>query len=133
MATGYRATGWCPAGRRAEDGEIPAIYPLEETESDEYGERTRRNVLDSDGTLVLAWGAPTGGAMLTVETARANGKPVFLGNPLALDPAFVHRWIEERGIEDLNVAGPRESEAPGIYGAAHGFLIRLLKSMSGEG
>jgi len=31
MALGIPVGGWCPRGRRAEDGPIPAIYPLTET------------------------------------------------------------------------------------------------------
>ena len=45
--------GWCPNGRRAEDGPIAACYELEELESTQYADRTKRNVLDSDATLVL--------------------------------------------------------------------------------
>ncbi len=31
-------------------------------------------------------------------------------------------WLEAYSIQVLNVAGPRESEAPGIYEAARAFL-----------
>ena len=53
--------GWCPKGRKAEDGALPARYPLKETPSEEYAQRTTWNVRDSDGTLILTHGAPTGG------------------------------------------------------------------------
>src|SRR5690606_4861542 len=56
MVCGVPVGGWCPRGRRAEDGPIPARYPLAETASSDYAERTRRNVLDADATLVLTWG-----------------------------------------------------------------------------
>ncbi|MEZ6054758.1 MAG: putative molybdenum carrier protein, partial [Planctomycetaceae bacterium] len=58
--------GWCPRGRKAEDGPIDERYPLKETESAKYDVRTRRNVRDSDGTLVLTVGDPIGGTALTV-------------------------------------------------------------------
>lgn len=50
---GYEPGGWCPRGRLAEDGVIPPVYPLRETDSADYDERTERNVLDADATLIV--------------------------------------------------------------------------------
>ncbi len=61
--------GWCPRGRRAEDGAVPARYALREHASPDYAARTERNVVDSDATLVLAIGSPTNGTALTVRLA----------------------------------------------------------------
>ena len=60
LAWGLPIGGWCPRGRTAEDGPIPARYPLRETESAKYDVRTRRNVRDSDGTLILTARRPRG-------------------------------------------------------------------------
>jgi hypothetical protein len=38
--------GWCPKGRRAEDGRIPDRYPMEEASSPDYRVRTELNVFD---------------------------------------------------------------------------------------
>jgi hypothetical protein len=54
LALGIPCGGWCPKGRKAEDGER---YPLKETPSAGYSQRTRWNVRDADGTLILTWGA----------------------------------------------------------------------------
>ena len=59
MEFGLACGGWCPRGRRAEDGPITHRYPLAETAGWDYAERTGLNVRDSDGTLVLSRGAPT--------------------------------------------------------------------------
>ena len=75
LDAGFPCGGWCPRGRRAEDGPIPCRYPLSETSSPRYIVRTKRNVQDSDGTLVLAWGAPSGGTAATVDHAGRLGKP----------------------------------------------------------
>jgi len=48
--------GWCPAGRRAEDGPLAAKYKLTEAESQSYRARTARNVRDSDAKLILNLG-----------------------------------------------------------------------------
>ena len=71
---GVPVGGWCPKGRRAEDGAIAACYPLDETPSDQYAQRTEWNIRDSDGTLVLTFGPPTGGTALTVRLADRLGK-----------------------------------------------------------
>ena len=78
LAAGVPCGGWCPAGRRAEDGVIPARYPLVELAGGGYPARTRRNVVDSDGTVVMAYGPPTGGTRLTVDLCRQVGRPYLV-------------------------------------------------------
>lgn len=131
-AAGIDCGGWCPAGRRAEDGAIADHYPLRETHSGSYRERTRLNVRDSDATLVLTDGPPQGGTRTTVDVARDMEKPVLVID-LAADPADaaanivrLRAWVAEEGVRVLNVAGPRESESPGIYRAAIVLLGRFL-------
>src|SRR5262245_54833883 len=74
LELGIPCGGWCPKGRRAEDGPLPDRYPLDETQTSFYPERTRRNVRDSDGTLILADGAAKGGTALTIELAEQMQK-----------------------------------------------------------
>src|SRR5437660_8666127 len=78
LELGLPCGGWCPRGRKAEDGVIPDRYPLAETPSPSYRQRTRWNVRDSDGTLILVRGRPTGGTALTLASARRLGKPVLV-------------------------------------------------------
>lgn len=128
LEAGIPCGGWCPRGRRAEDGVIPPHYPLQETAETDYSVRTRRNVEESDGTLVLIRDAPSGGTRLTVEHARRVGKPhlvIALGRP-SVDR--VQHWIERHGVRVLNIAGPRESTRPGAYWAARLFLEQLLSA-----
>jgi hypothetical protein len=127
ISLGLRHGGWCPAGRWAEDGAIPSIYQLEETPSSNPEVRTERNVIDSDGTLILARGKLTGGTAYTRACAEECSRPflvVDLANPCS--PEEVRRWLLKNKIRRLNVAGPRESVAPGIYEEAKGFLQRVL-------
>jgi hypothetical protein len=131
LAAGIAAGGWCPRGRLAEDGAIAETYPLTETPSAQYRERTQWNVRDSDGTLILVRGNLSGGTALTVEFAQAQGRPrrvVRLDRPgmLAEEPAATLAWIAEHGIATLNVAGPRESQRPGIYDEARAFMETLI-------
>lgn len=127
-ALGLARGGWCPRGRKAEDGPIPAKYPLTETRSPQYAVRTRWNVRDSDGTLLLLPAEPSGGSALTLAAARARGKPVIVANPgNASDVARTRQWLGQLAIGTLNVAGPRESEHPGIHARAARFLREVLQ------
>lgn len=127
LELGLPCGGWCPKGRKAEDGRIAPQYPLNETPSEVYEQRTEWNVRDSDGTLVLTWGRPTEGTAFTIEMARRLGKPclvIDLAAQTSLPP--VCTWARDHGIRTLNVAGPRESKSPGIHAHAHEFLRRIL-------
>jgi hypothetical protein len=131
LACGVDAGGWCPAGRAAEDGPIPARYPLREAPSADPAVRTRLNVRDSDGTLVLAPGPLAGGTRITAAAARAWGRPLRVVDPRdlrAVEP--VAAWAEAAGIRALNVAGPRASEWPEGYAAARAFVEALLARLS---
>ncbi|HNR35066.1 MAG TPA: putative molybdenum carrier protein [Candidatus Hydrogenedentes bacterium] len=119
--------GWCPRGRLAEDGVISPVYPLVETPSSQYEERTEWNVRDSDGTLVLTWGPPSEGTGYTVFMARRHGRP-YLVVDLAENPTVAEAvaWIADEKIRVLNVAGPRASKCPRIYDFARGYLEQLF-------
>ena len=130
LELGLPCGGWCPRGRQAEDGPISESYPLNELRSPFYSARTRLNVEDSDGTLVLTDRKPSGGTALTVDLAMNSSKPLLVvdlnkkkGEPICRTAA----WLKENGIKILNVAGPRESGSPGIYAKARMFMKELLK------
>lgn len=127
LGRGLNVGGWCPAGRRAEDGPIPEHYPLTETDSEEYADRTRRNVEDAAVLLVLTEGPLAGGTALAVEVARRLGRPRLIVDLLSI-PAATHvvNWLREHKASVVNVAGPRESSAPGIYERAAVFVGRVL-------
>lgn len=133
IALGIPHGGKCPARRRAEDGVIPAIYQLEETTSRNYLVRTHMNVFDADGTVVFTRGAPEGGSAATVLLARRLAKPCLLvdlddiANLGPVEAARLLGWLEHHQIKTLNVAGSRESGAPGIHDVVLAFLLEALK------
>ena len=133
-SVGLGIGGWCPSGRRSEDGCIPAAYPLDETPSTDYPQRTAWNVRDSDGTLVVLTGRElTGGTLLTSGWADRLGRPLLVVD-LNEDPREqdVITWVITNRITVLNVAGPRESEQPGIYGRAGSFLKSVFRAIVEE-
>jgi hypothetical protein len=127
LRLGIPCGGWCPRGRRAEDGTIPSRYPLVETPDRGYPQRTLWNVRDSDGTLVLHAGRPRGGTALTLRLLARQRKPLLrLDLDAHPEPEVLRRWIGAHGIRVLNVAGPRESESPGVGGRAARYLESAL-------
>ncbi len=129
IAMGIATGGWCPAGRKVEDGVMPEKYPLTETKSKSYEVRTRWNVRDSDGTLILNLGELDGGTLKTKAFAEKTGKPclvVQLDQPEHQTPLDVTSWLQKHTIHALNVAGPRESKRPGIYVQSYAFLKELF-------
>ncbi len=116
--------GWVPAGRRAEDGPIPPRYRgLRETPTRDPAERTRRNVEGADAVLFLLRGEPRGGTRLALETARELGRPYLELQLEATPDAVLAAWLQGLPLPlRLNVAGPRESEAPGIHAQARRVL-----------
>jgi Circularly permutated YpsA SLOG family len=133
-ALGAPIGGWVPRGRLAEDGPISADYPLQETITSPYEERTRRNVHDSDGTLIISHGPLRGGARLTLEVAIDLGRPhahldlSAQSMAEAIDAAVL--WIARNHISTLNIAGPRQSEDPDAYHAAYSVTTALLSRKS---
>ena len=128
IANGIAHGGWCPRGRRAEDGRIAARYALKETPSRAYDQRTRWNVRDSDGTLIISR-APqlTGGSAFTALCAERFGKPWLHLHPGVSAPGAVRTFLAQHRIRTLNVAGPRASSDPEVYG----YVLTVLEKLDG--
>lgn len=109
--------GWCPKGRKAEDGTIPARYELQETKTANYLERTERNVSDSDGTIIFTMSALLAdGSKRTADFAEKHGRPwLHLYPGLHYQPELLLLdFIRDNKIAVLNVAGSRGSKEPEV-------------------
>jgi Circularly permutated YpsA SLOG family len=111
--------GWCPLGRRAEDGAIDARYQLHETPSADYSQRTEWNVRDSDGTVIFSMAKQiSGGTLLTAVMAEKYAKPnihlVGSVDGIACGRRLV-AFLDRYNVKVLNVAGPRASTEPEVY------------------
>lgn len=121
--------GWCPRGRWAEDGPLSDVYlNMTETASTDPKQRTEWNVKDSDGTLIILNAEPKDGTLYTIEMAKQFDKPYFIQD-LSVTEKFddILDWINTNSIYNLNIAGPRESQVPGIYEIAYNFIVKLLQ------
>ena len=131
--------GWIPKGRITETGPLPASYQLQEMPTDSYSKRTEQNVIDSDGTLIIARGRLAGGTAYTRLMALKHRKQL-LGIDLNLTnhyagASLVASWIDMQNIQVLNVAGPRASEDSAIYDDVCRILeiaIKILRDEQGK-
>ena len=133
--------GWCPRGRKAEDGSISNVYQLTETRSSSYVVRTEKNVAESDGTLILYRNSMSRGTALTASFTRRHVRPCLAIDIAAMQysnsyedwiekkVAEIHNWLMQEAIETLNVAGPRESSASGITADAHTLLLNAFEKI----
>ena len=132
--------GACPKGRIAEDGKLSEKYHMYQVGTDEnelsinYSLRTIENIKQSDGTLIIVpvYPIPKGvsdGTNMTIEKAKELNKPILifqLGHSEAED---IRDWLNQNKIRILNVAGPRESNNPGVYCESYA-LLEVLFSLS---
>ena len=151
---GIKCGGWCPAGRLDEFGRIPDEYPVQELEegnkegrspdrpggletaapwekNDIFAERTRANVRDSDGTVVIYPGELRGGTEQTVGFCIELKRPHELidASKISVEDAakLIADFVRKNRIEILNVAGPRQSEWPAGYDYASRALTAFLR------
>jgi hypothetical protein len=128
LGNGFACGGWCPAGRKAEDGPIPESYPLRESPVESYEVRTRMNVTEAGGSLIIHKGTMDRGTDLCHRYCLEYGKPVFvidLSGSYSKE-AFM-QWCRENKVSVLNIAGPRESNAEGIGRETKTLLEKILK------
>ena len=138
---GLQTGGWIPRGWKTETGPRPAyktLFNLKETPSDGYIQRTEWNVRDSDGTLIIAKDYSSRGTQMTRSHCLDLRKPLFcmafskLAAEGELTEDAICEWLEKKNIGILNIAGNRESVAPGIQVWATQALIEIFKTLQGR-
>jgi len=132
LAADFECGGWVPGDRMAEDGVISERYPLVALPNGNYRQRTRLNVVDSDGTGILYDGYLSDGTRLTRDLCELLNRPCILisasetRDPIAAAEALL-KFIEDNNIETLNVAGPRASGWTDGYGFALGVIGQVIE------
>jgi hypothetical protein len=129
---GLKRGGYIPNGFVTEDGSDPDLarrHNLIETSSPFYPPRTYANARWADGTIRFAKDFTSPGEVCTLNAITLYKKPwidVNIENPRPVSE--VVNWLRENKIETLNVAGNRESTAPGI----HDFVVEYLGKVFAE-
>ncbi|MEN8189341.1 MAG: putative molybdenum carrier protein [Thermodesulfobacteriota bacterium] len=123
--------GWIPKGRLTEEGPLAVRYQLEEMPGKNYAKRTEKNILESDGTLIISHGKITGGTALTRRLAEKHSRPwlhIDLEKVSGKQAAvMIKKWVTTDNVRVMNVAGSRASGDPRIYDAVKS-LLRLTNS-----
>lgn len=118
--------GWCPKGRSSEDGPIPLQYLLSEAPLANHLQRTEWNVRDSDATVIFTLTDTLGGgSRRTAQFADKLRRPWLHFRP-GVHEKFLVQFLARRRVTTLNLAGKRESSAPGIHRFAFDTLDRVL-------
>lgn len=126
--------GYIPFGRWTEEGPLPEDYTgMVETESARPSARTKRNVRESDATLIITRGGCEGGTLLTSDTARKGGKSLLVIDLAEVDAnraiAAVSEWFSKIAPEKINIAGPRASKDSAIYAEALKILLAVFSGL----
>jgi hypothetical protein len=124
-----RCGGWCPEGRKAEDGIIDLKYPLKEFPGASYKIRTAANVVDSDATVIIFENRMEGGTLKSFEFVRKEKKPFLLLDMSVMDAALaasrLTEFLKNHTPVTLNFSGPRKSDWPGGYETCYKILQHL--------
>jgi hypothetical protein len=132
LGADFPCGGWVPGDRMAEDGVISDRYPLTALPNGNYRQRTRLNVVDSDGTAIFYDGNLSDGTRLTRDLCERLNRPCMLTSaretpdPIAAAEAVL-KFIEDNNIETLNVAGPRASGWAAAYMFSRAVIAAVLK------
>lgn len=114
--------GWIQKGRRTQHWTLPEKYQLQEMNTASYKDRIEKNVIDSDGTLIISHERLAGGSDYSRKMAEKHQRPCLHINLKETSGFFaasaINTWIREKNIAVLNVTGPKASEDPEIYKAA---------------
>jgi hypothetical protein len=121
--------GWLPKGRKTEDGPLPRQYALYELHSGRYRDRTEKNVMTADVTLIFSFGPLSGGSALTEALAIRHDRSYlhidFEFFNLCQATASVENWLLNQRAAIINIAGPRASSEPRIYPAVYTVLVSV--------
>lgn len=126
--------GWCPKGRRAEDGKVPDKYPLKETFESNYLQRTEFNARDADATIIMSrFSQDTSGIQYTKQFCR-KWKTLIMDFSKLYNPMFGYKDIFDMLLlcRVINVAGPREESDSGVHDWAFKQLCEIFKTLKRE-
>lgn len=135
-ASGLETGGYVCIKNKTELGyepELISLYGLTELNTFDYPKRTLANVNAADATWIFYRGKLEKGSALTEKYCKQL-KKLYL--TIQLDTDYIHdyatdcpSWLEFYNIEVLNIAGNRESVAPGIQQEAIELLTKVFKNV----
>ncbi len=111
--------GWLPNGYEKENHSLLEKYKLKEMPASSEFEHTEKNVLDSEGTLVISRGSLTGEIAQLQNMTEKRNRP-FLHVDLDTSSDFlvsqtISAWISKNKINILYVTGPDARKDSELY------------------
>lgn len=126
LATG----GWAPLGFKTERGPQPdALIALkvEEHPSHEDGPAARKNVIDSQATVIFTITPKSNSSFIAVKSCEFESRPYILINPnSSMAKVDLESFLERHQPDILNVTGNRDSSSPGIAKQIRNLLFEYL-------
>lgn len=126
---GFECGGFCPKGRKSEKGTIPFKYPVVEIESENEIDRTQKNVLYADATIIVKDDIELKeGTLETIKFCKQYVKPYQIFDVInePINYEMFAEWLKENNVKVMNVAGNRSSDSPGIKGRTYALLEKLF-------
>ncbi|MDH3955726.1 MAG: putative molybdenum carrier protein [Desulfobacteraceae bacterium] len=111
--------GWTYKRRKTETEALPEEYNVKEIANPSYFERLEKNIMDSEGTVILTYGQLIRGSNATMNLANKYNKPCLLLklNECTLNHAIssVRKWMDNHEIEEIFFTGSKPIASPNIH------------------
>jgi hypothetical protein len=111
--------GWTYKSRKTENGTLPEQYNVKEIVNPSYFQRLEKNIIASDGTVILTYGQLIRGSNATKDLAKKHNKPCLLLelNECTRSHAIssIRKWMDNHEIEEIFFTGSKPIAAPNIH------------------
>jgi len=108
--------GWCYKGRKTEGGVLEDKYNVKEIETPSYFERLERNIMNSEGTVVLSYGQLVIGYRAVKEITDKYNKPHLYVNlsehPFNHAISSIRKWMTNHAVGVVYFTGSKSGQKP---------------------
>jgi hypothetical protein len=110
--------GWTYRRRKTEADASKEQYNVREIFNPSYFERLEKNIIDSEGTVILTYGQLIRGSIATKDLAKKHNKPCLLLelNEYSRNHAIssIRKWMENHDIGEIFFTGSKPIASPNL-------------------
>jgi predicted Rossmann-fold nucleotide-binding protein len=110
--------GWTYRRRKTEADASKEQYNVREIFNPSYFERLEKNIIDSEGTVILTYGQLIRGSIATKDLAKKHNKPCLLLelNEYTRNHAIssIRKWMENHDIGEIFFTGSKPIASPNL-------------------
>ncbi|MBW2431820.1 MAG: hypothetical protein JRF56_22930 [Deltaproteobacteria bacterium] len=125
--------GWCYRDKKTGGGVLGSRYNVKEIDNPSYFERLEKNIIDSDGTVVLSYGRLVFGSIAVKNLTEKNNKPCLNVNlsehPLNHAISLIRRWMTNHGIAQIYFTGSKKGG--GLGANVYDEVIQIIEGICG--